>query len=634
MSQRTSNTIPVVDTVSQNTRYAALLAVLDSALDAIITMDARGRVLTYNPAAERMFGYTADEILGEPLQRLMTEHDAEHHDRYVDNYVNTGQAQIIGLGREVPCRRKDGTTFYANLTVSETETDGQRIFTGILHDLTDRREVQARASAMGDIVEHAASAIFVLGRSPLRIVYANAAAREAWDSDRDVSGKAVSVAFDEAGVAALERAMGDIGAGRNRVADFRAWALRADGSGYTADVHVFGGTFGKEDVVVASLNDVSEQEQAERALERKRHEQALLMRYAPIGIVLLDRDGTILLANDAALTICGQTESELVGTATIDHLDAADQPGIRRQFLRMVTGRAAYLTSTHQIVRGDGSLIPVRTYNAMIRESLAEGPTLLTMFEDLSEEYARDAELTRQRERLAHVGRLSQLGEMAAGLAHELNQPLAAISAYASAGQNLVGGEGDDPRLASAFERIAQQARRAGDVIRKLRSLASREETQAEPLDVDSVIRGLLTLVEIDLRHTGARLHLSLAANVAVLADRVQIEQVLLNFVRNAIEVCRDLPAERRALTIATREVGGAVRVEVADLGPGVDAALKARLFDPFVSGKAGGMGMGLSISKTIIEAHGGTIGVDDRQPQGAVFWFTLPMAEAGDEAA
>ncbi|MEM7806389.1 MAG: ATP-binding protein, partial [Pseudomonadota bacterium] len=243
-------------------------------------------------------------------------------------------------------------------------------------------------------------------------------------------------------------------------------------------------------------------------------------------------------------------------------------------------------------------------------------------------------ELTRQRERLAHVGRLSQLGEMAAGLAHELNQPLAAISAYASAGQNLVDSETDDPRLASAFERIAHQARRAGDVIRKLRSLATREETQAERLDVDSVIRGLLTLVEIDLRHTGARLHLSLAANGAVLADRVQIEQVLLNFVRNAIEVCSDLPGERRALTIATREVGGAVRVEVADLGPGIDAALKSRLFDPFVSGKAGGMGMGLSISKTIIEAHGGTIGVDDRQPQGAVFWFTLPMAEAGDEAA
>ncbi|MEL6448636.1 MAG: PAS domain S-box protein [Pseudomonadota bacterium] len=623
-----------MDTVSQNTRYAALLAVLDSALDAIITMDARGRVLTYNPAAERMFGYTADEILGQPLQRLMTKHDAAHHDRYVDNYVTTGQAQIIGLGREVPCRRKDGSTFYAKLTVSETETDGERIFTGILHDLTDRHEVQARASAMGDIVEHAASAIFVLGRSPLRIVYANAAARAAWDTERDVSGKAVSVAFDAAGVAALERAMADIGARRNRVADFRAWALRADGSGYSADVHVFGGAFGKEEVVVASLNDVSEQEQAERALERKRHEQALLMRYAPIGIVLLDRDGTILLANDAALTLCGQTESELVGTAAIDQIDPADRPGIRRQFLRMVTGRANYLTSTHQLMRGDGSLIPVRTYNAVIPESLADGPALLSMFEDLSEEYARDAELTRQRERLAHVGRLSQLGEMAAGLAHELNQPLAAISAYASAGQNLVDSKSDDPRLASAFERIAQQARRAGDVIRKLRSLATRGETQAERLDVDSVIRGLLTLVEIDLRHTGVRLHLSLAANRVVLADRVQIEQVLLNFVRNAIEVCGDLPGERRVLTIATREVGDAVRVEVADLGPGIDAALKSRLFDPFVSGKASGMGMGLSISKTIIEAHGGSIGVDDRQPEGAVFWFTLPMAEAGDEAA
>lgn len=627
-----------MNSVTQATRYAALLAVVDSALDAIISMDARGRVLTFNPAAERLFGFTADEMLGQPLQQLMTDHDAERHDRYVDNYVETGKAQIIGIGREVACRRKDGSTFYASLTVSETETDGQRIFTGILHDLTVRRAVQARATALGDIVEHSASALLVMGRTPLRIVYANRAAREAWDHDRDVTGQPAAVAFEHRSASNLEQAMADIREGNKATVDFRAWALRADGSGYSADVHVFGGTYSEEHVIVASLNDVSEQEEIELALRRKQMEQALLLRYAPIGIVLLERNGTVLLANDAALRISGHSEETLIGSPAIAHMAEEDQPGIRRQFVRMVAGRASYLTSAHEIVRADGERIPIRTYNAVIRESSAEGPVLLTMFEDLSEEYAREAELTRQRERLAHVGRLSQMGEMAAGLAHELNQPLAAISAYASAGQNLLHRADDDgdntTKLASAFDRIAQQARRAGDVIRKLRSLATREETQHELLDVDSVVRGLLTLVDIDLRHTGARLHLSLNAGVVVLADRVQLEQVLLNFVRNAIDACRDLPGARRALTIATCLTDEGVRVEVADLGPGIDSTLRSRLFDPFVTGKSEGMGMGLSISKSIIESHGGKIGVDDRQPQGAVSWFTLPLADAGDEAA
>ena len=136
------------------------------------------------------------------------------------------------------------------------------------------------------------------------------------------------------------------------------------------------------------------------------------------------------------------------------------------------------------------------------------------------------------------------------------------------------------------------------------------------------------------MRHTGAGLELSLGGDVDIYADRVQVEQVLLNFVRNAIDACRGLPEARRGVTISTRRDGDKVRVEVADAGPGIDARLRERLFDPFVSGKSGGMGMGLSISKTIIEAHGGSIGVDDRKPHGAVFWFTLPVAAAEHEAA
>lgn len=623
-----------MNTVSQNTRYAALLSMLDSALDAIISIDADGRILTFNPAAERMFGHDADAVVGKPLRTLMTGPDAERHDAYVHRYMRTGKAHIIGKGREVECQRKDGSRFFANLTVSESMAGGQRIFTGILHDLTTRRAVQARAAALGDIIEHSGNAIYVIDRETRRIVYANEAAREAWDHARDISGQPIGDAFEPIDVEALSGAMADMEQGRARTVDLRVRARRADGTAYAADVHLFSGIYGGDEVVVASMNDVSEQEQVELELRRTQLEQTLILRYAPIGIVLLDRAGRVLSANDAALRICGTTEDTMVGSLGIHYLADADKRQVRRQFLTLISGHLPYTTSTHGLVRADGKCIPVRTYNAIVSDGRIRDPILITMFEDLSEERAREAELNDQRERLAHVGRLSQMGEMAAGLAHELNQPLAAISAYASAGQRLVDENESDQRIASAFERIAQQSRRAGDVIRKIRSLATREDAQREIIGINAIIRGLLTLVEIDMRHTGARLTLSLDNEAAVLADRVQIEQVLLNFVRNAIDACRDLPSERRGLTIATGRVGDAARVEVADRGPGVDADIKARLFDPFVSGKSEGMGMGLSISKSIIEAHGGTIGVEDRAPHGAVFWFTLPLAAAGDEAA
>ena len=624
-----------MDTVSKDTQYAALLSVLDSALDAIISIDARGRILTFNPAAERMFGHEADEVIGGPLHQLMTERDADRHDGYVDNYIEGGPAKIIGIGREVECRRKDGSTFPANLTVNESRASGQRIFTGILHDLTGRRAVQARAAALGDIIEHSGSAIVVIAMDRRRIVYANAAARQAWGVDEPLVGRPASAVFAEEGTLRLERAIGDICDGDAAAVDLRLRALRADGVGFTADVHLFGGQFGGESVVVASMYDVSAEEEVALELRRKQLEQTLILRYAPIGIVLLRKDGRIISVNDAAERICGLDESALVGTLGVERLAHGDRPDIRRQFLELVSGQRLYSTSTHGLVRGDGERIPIRTYNAVIRDERLGEPVLISMFEDLSDEYAREAELTSQRERLAHVGRLSQMGEMAAGLAHELNQPLAAISAYTSAARHMLGNDdGHGGRLMDACQRIAQQARRAGDVIRKIRSLATREETRREIVAIDAIIRGLLTLVEIDMRHTGASLELSLDADIDVNADRVQLEQVLLNFVRNAIDACRDLPTARRAITISTQQRGDIVRVEVADKGPGVDARLRARLFDPFVSGKTGGMGMGLSISKTIIEAHGGTIGVDDGRPHGAVFWFALPVAAADHEAA
>jgi C4-dicarboxylate-specific signal transduction histidine kinase len=237
---------------------------------------------------------------------------------------------------------------------------------------------------------------------------------------------------------------------------------------------------------------------------------------------------------------------------------------------------------------------------------------------------------------LVHVCRLSTLGEVATGMAHELNQPLSAISNYANgASRRLQGGVGDPGELVDAMGQITTQARRASEIIRRLRALVGRQPPSRSAADLNHLVREVCSFVEFETAKLEVQISLDLApGRIPVDVDLVQIEQVLLNLVRNALDALEEVPASARALTIRTSLGAADAEVQVEDNGPGIPPERMERLFEPFFTTKGGGMGMGLPISQTIVEDHQGRIWAGSIPGRGTIFHVTLPLATSGDRLA
>jgi predicted ATPase/signal transduction histidine kinase len=254
--------------------------------------------------------------------------------------------------------------------------------------------------------------------------------------------------------------------------------------------------------------------------------------------------------------------------------------------------------------------------------------------QDVTERWLAQEALNKTQSELARVARLTTMGELAASIAHEINQPLAGLVMSADAGLrwlNRQQPELDEAR--AAFSRIASDGKRAGDVIKGLRSLARKSGPELAMFDIDDAIRQVLTLTGGTLRQQNVAVQADLfAAGRPVLGDRVQVQQVLLNLVMNGIEAMTTITDRLKALTIASGlSSDGAVLVSVTDTGTGLDAAIADRIFDALFTTKSEGMGMGLSICRSIVEAHGGHLWVSPNQPYGSVFQFTLPSATIDD---
>jgi PAS domain S-box-containing protein len=243
----------------------------------------------------------------------------------------------------------------------------------------------------------------------------------------------------------------------------------------------------------------------------------------------------------------------------------------------------------------------------------------------------KDAE-RRERRRmleLAHVARVNTLGQMTTEVAHEVNQPLAAIGAYSSACLNVLQRGGPEaPELREWLHAIRREAERVGDVIRRLRNFMKKGGGERVAADVNALVREVVRMAEWEARSHSARVRVALDIGVPEpVIDRILIEQVVLNLVRNALDAVTSMPPERRQVTVETRRDPGAVRIVVSDSGPGVPEELRSRLFDPFVTTKADGLGMGLAISRSIVEAHGGRLEHGATPEGGAMFSFTLPAS-------
>lgn len=357
-----------------------------------------------------------------------------------------------------------------------------------------------------------------------------------------------------------------------------------------------------------------------------------------VGLRAKDHQGRILYVNAAFCNLVGMTAADLVGRRPPMPYWAPEgmEDTLARQ-RRLAEGPPVPQSFESRFRRADGSEIEVQVYEAPLIDASGRHHGWMGSVIDITEAKRAARNARAQDEALARTGRLVTMGEMASTLAHELNQPLGAIASYAAGGLNLIdAGRSDPALLRTAFEKLAAQARRAGLIIRRIQDFVRKREPQLVPLDLAEVAADAMALLAGEAREARVRLVLEPpeAAVPPVLADRILIEQVIVNLVRNGIEAMAEGPRHGDRLGLRITQDGGLARLEVADQGPGIAPELAGRLFDPFTSTKSQGMGMGLNICRSIAELLHGSLTHAPNPEGGTVFTMTLPLAGRAAEAA
>ena len=489
-----------VDNADGQVLFDTLLA---TAVDGIMVIDDAGRVEVYSDACEKMFGYTRSEVIGNNVKMLMPSPYHAEHDEYLAHYRKTGERRIIGIGREVVGRRRNGTTFPMYLSVGEGDLEGRRIFIGIVHDISERKRNMDDARRLAAIVESSDDAI-------------------------------------------VSKDLNDI------ITSWNSGAERL--FGYSAD-----------EIVGMPITTI---------IPPDRHDEEP-------GIVERIRRGE-----------------------HIDHYETVRQ---------------------HK----DGSLIDISLTVSPMRNAEGEIIGASKIGRDITEQKIAERRHNDLQKELLHATRMATTGQLGAALAHELNQPLTAILNYTGIlqelGEHAAGSEG--VMLRDVVKRIGEQTERAGEIIKRLRGFVAKREPERHIQNLNDTIGESIALSLVGTVHDNVRLRSDFATDLpAIPIDKVQIQQVMINLLRNAVEAMQS--TARHELKISTvRDGEDFVRVSVADTGTGMPPEVAAVLFQPFVTTKGNGLGIGLSICRTIVESHGGRLWMDAKEGGGTVFHFRLPVA-------
>jgi PAS domain S-box-containing protein len=521
--------------------------VVETAPDAVISIDESGSILFANPASARIFGHDPAELIGKPLTILMPEFLRKMHEKGFSRYLATGQRHINWQGTELTALRKNGQEFPVEISFGELTGDGRKVFTGFIRDISERKQAEEL-----------------------------------------------------------------------RAAHARQIAVRADVSM----------AFGKEGSVKAILGECSE------AIVR--HLDAAFARIWTLGD---DRKMLELQASAGMYTHLdgphkhipmGQFKIGMIAQERKPHLtnDVLNDPRISNRSWAEKEGVASfagYPLCVGERTIGVLAMFSRRPVTPETTETLAFGADLIA--QGIERKRAQEALQMTQAE-LARVSRLTTMGELAASIAHEVNQPLTAVTNNSNACLRLLAAGNLKPEvLRRALEEIVADGSRASAVVARIRGFIKKAPAEKNQLDINEVIQEVLALAGRELLENRVLVECQLTkALPLVLADRIQLQQVLLNLIMNGIEAMIAV-TQPRSLWLESRvDESGDILVAVRDSGTGLGSEAD-RVFSPFFTTKAHGMGMGLSISRSVVENHGGRLWAAPNSPMGAVFSFTLPVS-------
>jgi two-component system sensor kinase FixL len=415
----------------------------------------------------------------------------------------------------------------------------------------------------------------------------------------------------------------ETGVAEERILDFVYQPIRAKDGRITA--------------IFVQGTDVSELSFANAALQLREDHLRSILATVPDAMVVIDEQGLMQSFSTAAETLFGYKSSEVIGRNVSLLMPAPyreEHDGYLHRYLSTGERRIIGLGRTVTGMRKDGSTFPMEL--AVGEMHPGTGRFFTGFCRDLTERHRTEARMQEQQQELLHMARFTALGEMASTLAHEINQPLTAITNYLKGSRRLLEKSNDEnaTMLREAVEKAAEQALRAGDVIRRLRDFVARGESERQVERLPTLIEDASSLALVGAREADVRVTYDLdPAAELVLTDRIQIEQVLLNLMRNAVEAMQG--GARRELRVSTTaRHDGMAEVAVIDTGPGLAPEVSAQLFQPFVTTKKQGMGVGLSICRTIVESHGGHIWAESPPGGGTAFRFTLRAVEKEEVAS
>jgi len=635
---------------SAQTAEENLRSVINHSLDGIVVVNDQGIVLFSNRAAQDILGRTGDELhqnlVGLPLRKTTF---------------------------DLVFNQKNGRELTAEIRTVRTKWEGVGAYLVLLHDLTDRKKAEQESAQLAAIVKFSKDAIVSLSLDGIILSWNRAAERMYGYSADDVLGSHFLTYARSSDRDELQEFIQKVKWGEN-VSEYEEYAtIGICKDDKQIDVSITASPIrdaqGKIDSIAGIIRDITEPKKAIEQLRTSEERFRSVAESANDAIILADGMAQIVLWNRAAQIIFGFSEDEVLGKPLSMLMPQHDRDSHEQGFERYAqdgdsheTGRTVQLKG----LRKDGSEFPLelsistwktaegRSYCGIIRD-ITERKHVeqeLTQVKDLLEERVRlrteslakavsdlKAEMARRKkyeeqarqhlEKLAHFGRIHAMGEMASGLAHELNQPLAAISGLSEICTKFIrqGADASSEDLLKSLAQITEQAQRAGAINHMLREFARKRAFQRTKVKINELVQQVAVLMEFDTRQNDVILRLELESHVPdVLADRIQIEQVLVNLIRNAIEAMLESD-DGRTLTIQTSvDPSGNVTVAVIDSGKGLSADEAAMVFDSFYTTKPHGMGLGLAICRTLIEAHGGRIEATANSDRGAAFCCTLPV--------